>query len=135
MLILVPRARDLSGTRMTSCPFSIGTTHTCAHYTLLSDLRTENLFSLLQESPEPLEVERSTGLFDTDSELFKENLMILAIMLGCGILGGTVWEVLFRLRQKMKIRPQGNSAITTLLQYKTKSTIVLRRVNVSNTMC
>ena len=83
---------------------------TCAHYTLLPDTRTANLFSPLQESPEPLEVERSTGMFDTDSELFRKNLMMLTVLLCCALLGGIVWEVLHRLRQKMKIQPQGKSS-------------------------
>lgn len=35
--------------------------------------------------------------------------MILTVLLCCGILGGIVWEVLHRLRQKMKIQPLGKS--------------------------
>lgn len=77
----------------------------------------------MQESPEPLEVERSTGLFDTDSELFRKNLMILTALLGCGILAGIVWEVLYRLRQKMKIQPKGNSISQQLYRQKKRGKI------------
>ena len=71
----------------------------------------------LQESPEPLEVERSTGLFDSESELFRNNLMILTALLCCTVLGGIVWEVLHRLRQKMKIQPQGRSISQQLYNF------------------
>ena len=82
--------------------------HSCAR-TLYLASNTSNLFSPLQESAEPLEVERSTGLFDSESELFRNNLMILIALLCCAVLGGTLWEVFPRLRKKMKIHPQGMS--------------------------
>lgn len=88
-----------------------GYTHARTHFTLLPDTHTANFFSPLQESPEPLEVERSTGLFDSESELFRNNLMILTVLLCCAFLGGILWEVMHRLRHKMKIQPQGMSII------------------------
>ena len=72
-------------------------------------LPTETYFTRLQESSEPLEVEKSTGLFDTGSELFKKNLMVLVAMLCSGILAGILWEVLYRIRLKRKVQPHGNS--------------------------
>ena len=88
---------------------SNGYTRARALYTWLPDTLTAKIFSPLQESPEPLEVERSTGLFDSENELFRNNLMILTVLLCCAVLGGILWEVLHRLRQKMKIQPQGMS--------------------------
>ena len=78
-------------------------------YTWLPDTHTAKFFFPLQESPEPLEVERSTGLFDSESDLFRSNLMILTALLCCAVLGGILWEVQHRLRQKMKIQPEGMS--------------------------
>jgi len=65
----------------------------------------------LQVSKEPLEVERSTGLFDANSELFKKTIMISMAMLSCGIMLGLCWEVMYRIRKKRKVEPhsQGNS--------------------------
>ena len=74
-------------------------------------------FLVLQVSKEPLEVERSTGLFDANSELFKKTIMISMAMLSCGIMLGLCWEVIYRIRKKRKVEPhsQGNSIYSSNL--------------------
>ncbi|CAH3152977.1 unnamed protein product, partial [Pocillopora meandrina] len=68
----------------------------------------------IQESPEPLEVERSTGVFDSSSQLFRQNLMILLGALGVCILLGVVWEIIYRVKKRLKIQPQDNRQVNLL---------------------
>ncbi|XP_074627559.1 uncharacterized protein LOC141885653 [Acropora palmata] len=62
----------------------------------------------IEVSSQPIEVVRSSGLFDPSTDLFRKNLMIVGAMLCFGLLAGSIWEVFYRIRSKMKISPQKN---------------------------
>lgn len=62
-------------------------------------------------------MERSTGLFDANSELFKKTLMISMAMLSCGIMLGLCWEVIYRIRKNRKVEPHSQGNFDTLFRF------------------
>ena len=61
----------------------------------------------MQEPPDSLPVERSTGIFDSQSLLFQRTLLITSTLLSTFILLGVIYEIIRRLRARAKIRPDG----------------------------
>ena len=61
----------------------------------------------LQEPPEPLPVERSTGFFDSQSAAFQTTLLISGTLLISCILCGIIWDIIRHIRERTKIKPQG----------------------------
>lgn len=59
----------------------------------------------LQEPPEPLQVERSTGLFDSRSTAFQKTLLISGTLLIFCILCGIIWDIIRHIRERTKIKP------------------------------
>ena len=59
----------------------------------------------LQEPPEPLPVERSTGLFDSRSTAFQKTLLISGTLLIFCILCGIIWDIIRHIRERTKIKP------------------------------
>ena len=62
-------------------------------------------------------MERSTGLFDANSELFKKTIMISMAMLSCGIMLGLCWEVIYRIRKNRKVEPHSQGNFDTLFKF------------------
>ena len=57
----------------------------------------------LQESRIPLAVERSAGLFDSESALFKTYVLLLSTLLLVFLVAGSVWELAKRVKRRQKV--------------------------------
>ena len=62
---------------------------------------------VLQEPDESLLVERSTGLFDSDSVVFQNTLLLTSSLLISCLLLGIMYEIIRYRRSRAKIKPHG----------------------------
>lgn len=60
----------------------------------------------LQESRIPLAVERSAGLFDSESALFKTYVLLLSTLLLVFLAAGSVWELAKRVKRRQKVETE-----------------------------
>ena len=63
--------------------------------------------TVLQEPDDSLLVERSTGLFDSDSVVFQDTLLLTSSLLISCLLLGIMYEIIRYRRSRAKIKPHG----------------------------